>query len=99
MGTDISKRRRGRPPLSLAMRRDQIVGHVLHLEGIEPGRKRESIVDEVVKYHGVSRATVWTALREHAQGQPIWGGVIEIKVTGRFETNYLDSDLLAIEAC
>jgi hypothetical protein len=98
--TDMSQRRRGRPPLSLRVRRDQIAGHVLHLQSIEPNRQVESIIAEVMQFHGVSRATVHTARREHDPDKPIVG-FGTIAVTAKFQTtkipNYLDSDSLDTE--
>jgi hypothetical protein len=64
-------RGRGRPPYGYVWRKDKIVGHVQHLQRLEPDRPIESIVAEVRAFHGVSRETVFKALREHAPDEPI----------------------------
>jgi hypothetical protein len=68
-------KKRGRPPHGGEWRKDQIVGYVHHLQKLEPDRQLESIVQDVVDYCGVSRQTVFVALREHNPGKPICVGV------------------------
>jgi hypothetical protein len=57
------RRERGKPPFEAKLRQDEIVGHVLHLQKLEPDRQLESIIADVKQFHSVCRGTVFNALK------------------------------------
>jgi hypothetical protein len=65
--------RPGKPPFGVKVKQNQIVGHVLYLQKLEPGRQLKSIIGEAAKFHGVkSDETVFAALRQYRQFRPKW---------------------------
>jgi len=71
------KRRRGRPCAPL----DQLVGHVIYLQALDPSRKlTDDIIADVAAFHGVDPSSVWKALKEHDPQKPV---VLDLVISSR----------------
>jgi hypothetical protein len=91
---------RGKPSFGAKLRRDEIVGHVRHLQKLEPDRKFESITAEVKKFHSACRATVFNALQLYDQLGPdpfVDAGSVRGRRASVGKCIYLDSDFADCE--